>query len=299
MRVLVTGAAGRVGRALFSRLQGQATLVAGDRAALDLARPHAIPDVLDRLAPEIIINAAAYTVVDKAEDEPDLAMRVNAQAPGAIARWAAARAVPLVHFSTDYVFDGSGAKPWREDDPPRPLSAYGASKLAGENEIRAAGGCSLIVRSSWIYAAQGENFLRTIMRLAQERKELRVVADQIGAPTSATLIAGAVADILRAGPEDLRRRFAQADGVVHLAARGETSRHDFASAIVEGLKLRGLPLVVEQVTPIGAAEYPTRARRPLNSRPDLARLQDVFGITPPHWELALAAELDKIAQEAR
>ena len=187
MRVLVTGVTGQVGGALVARLHGEATIVAADRAALDLAAPHAIPHALDRMAPDIIINPAAYTFVDEAEDERELAMRVNGQAPGAIARWAAARAVPFIHFSTDYVFDGSGAKPWREDDPARPLSAYGASKLAGENEIRAAGGCSLIIRTSWVYAAQGDNFLRTIMRLAQERKELRVVADQIGAPTSAPL----------------------------------------------------------------------------------------------------------------
>jgi dTDP-4-dehydrorhamnose reductase len=235
MRVLVTGVTGQVGGALVARLRDEATIIAADRAALDLAAPHAIPAALDRMAPDIIINPAAYTAVDAAEDERELAMRVNGKAPGAIARWAAARAVPFIHFSTDYVFDGSGTKPWREDDPARPLSAYGASKLAGENEIRAAGGCFLVIRTSWIYAAHGDNFLRTIMRLAQERQELRVVADQIGAPTSAPLIADAVADILSVGVENLRRRFAQVGGLVHLAARGETSRYGFAGAIVGGV----------------------------------------------------------------
>jgi dTDP-4-dehydrorhamnose reductase len=205
--------------------------------------------------------------------------------------------VPFIHFSSDYVFDGSGTKPWREADPPRPLSVYGASKLAGENAIRAAGGSFLIVRTSWVYAAHGTNFLRTIVRLAQERKELRIVADQIGAPTSAALIADAVADMLAAEPADLRRRFAQAEGLLHLAASGETSRYGFARAVVEGLKRRGVPLAVEQVTPINTDQYPARATRPRNSRLDLRRLADVFGITPPPWQEALAVELDKIAQE--
>ena len=299
MRIVITGVTGQVGRALVAALQGRATLIAADRAALDLAQPQAIAAALDRMAPDLLINPAAYTAVDKAEDEPVLALRVNGQAPGAMARWAAARSVPLIHFSSDYVFDGSGARPWREDDPARPLSAYGASKLAGENAIRAAGGCFLILRTSWVYAAQGSNFLRTIVRLARERNELRIVADQIGAPTSAALIAGAVADILAAEPATLRQRCAQAEGLVHLAAGGETSWHGFASAIVEGLKLRGLPLAAETVVPIGTDEYPRRARRPHNSRLDLTRLQKVFGLTPPPWQAALAVELDEIARACR
>jgi dTDP-4-dehydrorhamnose reductase len=307
MRILITGVTGQVGwallsrlpsgAALLSRLPGGAAIIAADRTTLDLARPQALAAALDRLEPELIINPAAYTDVDKAEDEPALAMRVNGEAPGAIARWAAARAVPLVHFSSDYVFDGSGEKPWRETDPPRPLSAYGASKLAGENAIRAAGGAFLIVRTSWVYGAHRANFLRSIVRLARERTELRVVADQIGAPTSAALIAHAVADILAADPENLRRRFAQAEGLVHLAASGATSRHGFACAIVAGLKRRGVRLAVEQVRPISSDEYPARARRPRNSRLDLSRLAEMFGITPSSWEDALAIELDKIARE--
>ena len=299
MRILVTGVTGQVGRAVFTRLRDEATVVAADRAALDLAKLQAIADALDRMAPDIIINPAAYTAVDKAEEEPELAMRVNGEAPGAVARWAAAHAVPFIHFSTDYVFDGSGERAWRETDPAHPLSAYGASKLAGENEIRAAGGCFLIVRTSWVYAAHGANFLRTVVRLARERKELRIVADQIGAPTSAALIADALAAILNAGPQNLRERCAQAEGVVHLAAHGETSWHGFASAIVNGLRLRGMPLAVAQVTGIGTNEYPLRAKRPHNSRLELTRLQKVFGVTPRHWQSALATELDSIAQEYR
>ena len=216
-------------------------------------------------------------------------MRVNGEAPGVIARWAAARGLPLIHFSTDYVFDGSGDRAWREDDAPHPLSAYGASKLAGENEIRAAGGAFLIVRTSWVYAATGKNFLRTISGLARERKELRIVADQIGAPTSAALIADIVTGMLAGGSDALRERCKRSGGVVHVAASGEASWHGFACAIVEGLKARGVKLAVEQVVPISTDQYPTKARRPRNSRLDLTRLQSVFGITPPHWQDALVA----------
>jgi dTDP-4-dehydrorhamnose reductase len=175
--------------------------------------------------------------------------------------------------------------------------ACGASKLAGEQAIRAAGGTSLSVRTSWVYAAHGANFLRTIVRLAREREELRIVADQIGAPTSAALIADAVTKILAAGVDNLRRRFVEAGGLVHLAASGETSRHGFAGAIIAGLKDRGVPLAAERVTPIGTDEYPAQAQRPRNSRLDLTRLRKVFGITPPDWQSALAPELDETARE--
>ncbi len=208
----------------------------------------AVASLADAVA--LLLAPGRLAAVDKAEDEPGLAMRVNAEAPGVIARWAAARGVPLIHFSTDYVFDGSGERPWREDDRPRPLSVYGATKLAGENEVRAAGGTFLIVRPSWVYAAVGKNFLRTIARLARERTELRIVADQIGAPTSAALIGGAVAGMLADGIESLRERCARAGGLVHLAAAGATSWHGFARAIVEGLKARGVALAVEQIVPL-------------------------------------------------
>jgi dTDP-4-dehydrorhamnose reductase len=297
MRIVVTGVGGHVGRELVTRLEGCGAIVAADRAILDLTRLQTIPDALHRMAPEIIINAAAYTAVDKAEQEPELATLVNGQAPGVMAHWAAAHAVPLIHFSTDYVFDGSGVKAWREDDPAHPLSAYGASKLAGERAIQAAGGCFLIVRTSWVYAARGSNFLRTMVRLALEQKELRVVADQYGAPTSAALIAGVVADMLSTGLATMRERCTQADGIVHLAASGETSWHGFANAIVEGLKGRDVRLAVERIVPLRSDEYPARARRPQNSRLDMARLQKVFGVTPEHWKVALATELDTVARD--
>jgi dTDP-4-dehydrorhamnose reductase len=278
-------------------LRKQVPIVAADRTRLDLARPWEIASVLDKIEPELIINAAAYTAVDRAESERDLAFKINADAPGAIAQWAAGRGVPLVHFSTDYVFDGTGNCPWREDDPPNPLSVYGASKLAGELAIRAAGERHLIIRTQWVYAATGANFLRTIARLASERKELRIVADQFGAPTSARLIADVVATMIGSGPVPLISRIRSSGGLVNVAASGETTWHGFTVAIVEGLKLRGINLAVETILPISTAEYPTKARRPANSRLDLTRLGEVFGVRTPKWEVALATELDCLASE--
>jgi dTDP-4-dehydrorhamnose reductase len=296
MRILLTGVSGQVGGALLPRLQRIGTVIPTDFATLDFAKPDLLADALNRIAPEVVINPAAYTAVDLAEDELDAALVVNATAPGAIARWAAARNVPLIHFSTDYVFSGVGVRPWLEDDAPKPLSAYGATKLAGDHEIQAAGGCHLILRTSWVYAAQGKNFLRTIARLAHERKELRIVADQIGAPTPAALLADAVTDIVACGIDQLRKRCAEAKGLVHLTASGETSWHGFACSIINGLRARGFALTVEHVVPIRTDEYPTRAKRPHNSRLDLSRWRKVFGQTPPHWETALAPVLDEFAR---
>lgn len=292
MRILVTGVTGQIGGSLATGLDSFGTVIAPDRAALDLARLESIPSFLNRVAPDLIINPAAYTAVDEAEDQRELAMIVNARAPGAIAQWAARHGVPLIHFSTDYVFDGSGERPWREDDPTEPLSVYGSSKLAGEHQVRAAAGPHLIIRTAWVYAARGRNFMRTIARLAGERAELRIVTDQVGAPTSATQVTEAVRRILAAGPEDLSSRFARAHGVLHVTASGEASWYQFACAIVAGLRERGVHLAVEQIIPIRSEEYPTRAARPKNSRLDLARLEQVFGIRMSQWTAGLAPELD-------
>jgi dTDP-4-dehydrorhamnose reductase len=273
------------------------SIIAADRTRLDLGRPCEIASVLDQIEPELIINAAAYTAVDRAEDERDLAFRINADAPGAMAQWAAGRGVPLIHFSTDYVYDGTGNRPWREDDLTGPLSVYGASKLAGEMAIRAAGGRHLIIRTQWVYTATGANFLRTIARLASERKELRIVADQFGAPTSARLIADVVAAIIRSGPVLLTSRIHLSGGLINVAASGETTWHGFTIAIVEGLRSRGINLTVETIVPITTVDYPTNVRRPANSRLDLARLRGVFGIRMPKWDVALATELDRLALE--
>jgi dTDP-4-dehydrorhamnose reductase len=298
MRTLITGATGQLGLALASRLQGSASLIVTDRRTLDLSQPGSIASVLDRLAPELIINAAAYTAVDRAEDEKGLAQLVNAEAPGIMAHWAADRRAPLIHFSTDYIFDGSGDRPWHEDDRPAPLSTYGRSKLAGEEAIRRTEVDSLIVRTSWVYAAKGANFLRTIARLARERTELHVVNDQIGAPTSAALVADAVKQMLSGGAESFRALAARSGGIVHLASAGETSWHGFAEAIVQGLRTRGVPLAAERVVPITTKELATRVTRPANSRLNLDRLRTVFGIVPAPWQEALSPELDLLASES-
>jgi dTDP-4-dehydrorhamnose reductase len=293
MRILVTGVNGQVGGALVPRLQRLGTVLATDRKQLDLSQPSRIAAALDQLAPDMIVNPAAYTAVDRAEDERELAFTVNAESPGVIAHWAAQRGVPLVQLSTDYVFDGSGERAWREHDPTGPLSVYGASKLAGEKAVQAASGAHLIVRTSWVYAAQGNNFLRTIARLARERTELRVVDDQLGAPTSAALIADILTRIVAGDVTTLVSRFAAAGGITHLAASGCTSWCGFATAIVDGLRAHGEDIKTERLIPIRTEEYPTKAVRPRNSRLDLTRLREVFGVTPVPWTSALPQELDQ------
>lgn len=302
MRILLTGVGGQVGGALRQPLMALGDVVAANRAALDLSQPGQLAAALDQLRPNLIINPAAYTAVDQAEHDQDMAFRVNAEAPGAIARWAARNGVPLLHFSTDYVFDGSGETPWREDSPTNPLSTYGASKLAGEQTIIDAGGSHLIVRTSWVYASRGKNFLTTMIRLAKERPELRVVADQIGAPTSARMIAEIITRILlqeNSQPprlEVIEAVFARAHGLLHLCTSGETSWHGFAAAIVDGLRARDIPVAATRVTAIATKNYPTPAARPKNSRLALDRLHSVFGIEPSTWEQSLHCELDDLVQ---
>ena len=291
MRILLTGGSGQVGGALRVPLSAMGTVVSLDRSQLDLSLPDSIPRVLSKVAPDLIVNPAAYTAVDRAEDEVEIAYRVNAAAPGKIAAWASTRDIPLIHFSTDYAFDGSGQRPWREQDPTGPLSVYGASKLAGEVAIREAQGPHLIVRTSWVYAAEGTNFLNTIIGLSRERSELRIVADQIGAPTPARVIARIVTTILGQCRSDMRARFAHAGGVINVATSGETSWHGFATAIVDRLRARGNRLQIASIVPVRTQDYPSRARRPHNSRLDLSRLSRQFGIVPPAWEDALSTEL--------
>ena len=291
MRILLTGASGQVGGALRVPLSAMGTVVTLDRSQLDLSLPDSIPRVLSKVAPDLIVNPAAYTAVDRAEDEVEIAYRVNAAAPGKIAAWASTRDIPLIHFSTDYAFDGSGQRPWREQDPTGPLSVYGASKLAGEVAIREAQGPHLIVRTSWVYAAEGTNFLNTIIGLSRERSELRIVADQIGAPTPARVIARIVTTILEQCRSDMRARFAHAEGVINVATSGETSWHGFATAIVDRLRARGNRLQIASIVPVRTQDYPSKAHRPHNSRLDLSRLSRQFGIVPPAWEDALSTEL--------
>jgi len=294
MKILLTGAGGQVGGALRRLLQDRANIVAPTRETFDLSQPASLVEKLDSIGPDLIINPAAYTAVDRAEDEREMAFRVNAESPEVMAQWAARRGVPLVHFSTDYVFDGSGERPWREDSAPNPLSVYGESKLAGDRAIAGAGGRHLIARTSWVYAATGANFLKTIVRLAGEREELRIVADQIGAPTTADAIARAMVAMLQLTDEDVAAMFESRGGVVNLVCAGETSWHGFATAIVSGLKARGAQFAVKQIVPIASSEFPVKAKRPSNSRLDLTRLRERFDIVMPTWQQALDRELDAL-----
>ncbi|MEN0106758.1 MAG: dTDP-4-dehydrorhamnose reductase, partial [Pseudomonas sp.] len=235
------------------------------------------------LRPDLIINAAAYTAVDLAESEAEQAFAINATAPGVLAEEANALGIPLIHYSTDYVFDGSKNAPYHEDDPTQPLGVYGQSKLAGEQAIAAVGGQYLILRTSWVYSLYGRNFLLTMQRLLQEREELRVVSDQIGAPTWAGTIASTTAALIshwqngKPGPW----------GIYHLSGQGETSWFGFASAIGEHLHANGKPCA--RLVPIASSEYPTPAQRPLNSRLDCARLQTAWQVQLPAWHTALSA----------
>jgi dTDP-4-dehydrorhamnose reductase len=294
VRILVTGVSGQVGSALLQTLRPHGTLVPTDRAVLDLTRPAELATRLATLAPDVIVNPAAYTAVDRAEDDRDTAFAVNGESPGVMARWAAERKIPFIHFSTNYVFDGSSTRPWHEDDPTGPLNMYGSSKLAGEQAVQRAGGPHLIVRTSWLYAAQGTNFLRTIVRLAAEREELRIVADQFGAPTSAAWVAEAISRIFAGNPSDLAAKFEAAGHKINIAAGGETSWHGFAHAIVEGLKRRGAAVKTRSVVPIQTKEYRVKAPRPKNSRLDLARMVAIFQIAPVAWDILLERELDQL-----
>jgi dTDP-4-dehydrorhamnose reductase len=298
MRILLTGVKGQIGDALREPLASLGTVLTVDRTTLNLARPIEIPRFLDTMTPDLIVNPAAYTAVDQAEDEAELAYRVNAEAPRAMANWAASHDVPIVHFSTDYVFSGTGDRPWREDDPTEPLSVYGASKLAGEMAVGKAGGSHLIIRTSWVFSAKGKNFLNSIVRLAQERSELRIVADQVGAPTSARSLAKGLISILTVNGsycrKEIARKFDAAGGIVHMSSSGETSWYGFACSIVDGLRSRGVQLAVSSILAIPTREFPAKAVRPHNSRLDVGRLEKVLGVRMPNWRDALDRELDEL-----
>ena len=291
MRILLTGANGQLGHELRSSLAplGEVTCATRDgRLAADgstceianLDRPSELAGLLERLAPDVVVNAAAYTAVDRAEKEPEAAFRINAEAVGVLAAACAARDTLLVHYSTDYVFPGDDPRPRREDDPTGPVNVYGASKLAGEEAIRASGCRHLIFRISWVYAAHGHNFLRTMLRLARERSELRVVDDQIGAPTPAHWIASAAAAAIA--------QRGDRSGTWHLAASGETTWHGFAEAILNYANGAGLIGQGPALIPVSTSDYPTQARRPMYSRLDTTRLERDFDITLPDWRQGVA-----------
>jgi len=293
MKILLIGGNGQVGHELRRSLAPLGNVVVTTRTgllqdggrceALDLSELDSIAPLVERTAADVVVNATAYTAVDRAEDEPDLAFRINAEAPQRLAGICAAFGKILLHYSTDYVFDGSGSRPYREHDSVAPTGVYGASKLAGERAVAAAGGRHLILRTAWVYATHGHNFLRTMLRLANERDELRVVADQVGSPTPAWLIADVTATLLRHGLTE--------PGVRHLVAGGHTSWHGFAEAIMEDAFAGGLIARKPRVVPIATADYPTRAHRPPYSVLDTGGLRRDYALTLPDWRQALSATL--------
>lgn len=291
MKILLTGASGQLGHALLPALAPLGLVLAPSHAEFDLSKPQTLIAQLDAWAPELIVNAAAYTAVDRAESEPELAQAVNAEAPAILAAWAAERAVPLVHYSTDYVFDGSGERPWNETDAPHPLNVYGASKLAGEEAVLARHRQALVLRTSWVFGPDGNNFLKTMLRLAGEREKLKVVADQVGAPTSTLPIARGTAQIL---PQLLASRAGW--GLYHLAAAGEASWHGYAQELVRQALALGWPLraTPECILPLTSAEWPSAARRPANSRLDCHKLECAFGLALPTWQEGVAEVLQQL-----
>ena len=299
MKVLLLGGNGQVGTECRRSLAPLGELVIATRNGqlqdgtacemADFDRPATLAGLIARIAPDVVVNAAAYTAVDRAENEPDAAFRANAEAPRRIADACAQRDALLLHYSTDYVFDGRGTLPYREGDPTAPLGIYGASKLAGEQAVRDSGARHLIFRTAWVYAAHGKNFLRTMLRLAAERDELRVVADQIGAPTSAALIADISA-------QALGQSFRQS-GTWHLTATGATSWYGFAVAIIDGAQARGLLTRRPRILPITTADYPTPAARPAYSVLDTTALQHDFDLRLPPWQDGLGQVLDSIVRD--
>lgn len=292
LRIVVTGRDGQIARALRSRAREGLEVEAIGRPELDLGAQCDPTVLFEALRPDVIVNAAAYTAVDQAEADRDAAFAVNCAGAGAAAQAAERLGAPIIQLSTDYVFDGASARPYREDDPPAPINVYGLSKLAGEEAVKAATSNHVILRTSWVYAPEGRNFLRTMLRLAAERDEIRVVADQHGAPTSALDLAAAIERIARnlmASPGAASLR-----GLFHLTNSGATTWAGFAAEIFAMSAELGGPRA--RVVPIPTSDYPTPARRPMRSRLDIAKVADVHGIAPRDWREALAAVMSQAAE---
>jgi dTDP-4-dehydrorhamnose reductase len=295
MNILLFGKNGQVGWELQRALAPLGSLTTLDQDEADFTRPDTLKPLLDRLRPQIIVNAAAHTAVDRAESEPELAQKINADSVAELARWAADQGAWLIHYSTDYVFDGTSLTPYRETDAPHPLSVYGRTKLAGEVAITEAGGRHLNLRTSWVYAARGNNFAQTMLKLAASRDSLSVVADQWGAPTSAELLADVTALCLyriRSEGEGGERY----SGLYHLVAGGETNWCDYARFVIGQAQRRGLTLNMgpEQVHAIPTSEYPTPARRPLNSRLSTEKLCENFDLELPDWRWHATRQVDEL-----
>jgi dTDP-4-dehydrorhamnose reductase len=295
-RLLVTGLQGQVVTALVERgaLAGHMEIIPIGRPDLDLSRPETVAAVIEAVAPDIVVSAAAHTAVDRAESEEELATRINGLSAGEVAKAASRLGVPVIHVSTDYVFDGSKATPYSEDDPVAPLGAYGRSKLAGELAVRTATDNHAILRTAWVYSPFGRNFLKTMLRVAEGRDSLSVVADQIGNPTSALDIADGILAVAGNLTSDAA---ASLRGTFHMTAQGEASWADFAQEIFSCAKSMGGP--VATVSRIPSSEYPTPARRPANSRLDCARLERTHGVLLPSWQASTAGVVSRVLREAR
>jgi dTDP-4-dehydrorhamnose reductase len=299
-RILLLGATGQLGRELLVTLAplGEITAAALDGSGairpLDLTDAAATRALIREIRPSLIVNAAAFTQVDQAERDPELAMAVNAALPGVLQEEANQLGAATVHYSTEYVFDGSGDRPWTETDAPAPLNAYGRSKLLGERNMAAAGGAFLILRTSWLFGRHGGNFVKTILQLAAERETLRVVDDQIGGPTSADYLAELTATILRESQGDFAGLLHERGGLFHACNAGFVSWCDFARTIVAEAIRAGLPLKATAVEPISSAEFPAVARRPQNSRLNCSRLRQEYRHSAPSWQEALARTLPNI-----
>lgn len=293
MKILILGSSGQVGTALMRAAWPQGTELVGlARPEVDMARPETVQAAVAAHAPDLVVNATAYTAVDKAESDREAAFAVNRDGPGLLAAACAARGVPLVHISTDYVFDGTKPEPYTEEDAVAPLGVYGASKEAGEAAVRAALAQHVILRTSWVYAAHGANFVKTMLRFGREREEMRVVADQHGAPTAASDIAAAIVTIAGRIAADAADGKAAPWGTYHFTGTGETSWCGFAERIFQRLEAAtGRRPRLQAIT---TADYPTPARRPANSRLDCARIRAVFGIQAPRWEDSLDRVLDEL-----
>jgi len=289
LRILLTGVNGQVGWELQRTLAPLGEVIVADRSRLDLADTAGIRRTLDMIAPDLIVNPAAYTAVDKAESEPDLAHAINAVAPGELAQGAAARGIPLVHFSTDYVFDGRKSAAYTEADAPNPLGVYGATKLAGEQAVARAGAPHLILRTSWVYGLRGSNFLLTMQRLLRERETLAVVDDQFGAPTWSRLIAESTALVVARWLD--RPDQTATSGIYHLSCGGRTSWHGFTAAILAQMAQTDTTLA--KLNAIPTSGYPTLAARPANSQLNCDKLAATFGVRLPDWETALALCLEQ------
>ncbi len=293
MKILLLGKNGQVGWELQRSLAPLGELVAlntGSRELCgDFTDPDGIIQTIRAVAPDVIVNAAAYTAVDKAESEAELARTINALAPSVLAQEAKRGNAWLIHYSTDYVFDGSGDKPWRETDATAPLNVYGSTKLEGEQLIQQSACHHLIFRTSWVYGTRGGNFAKTMLRLAQERDSLAVVNDQIGAPTGSDLLADITAHAIRAARPEL-------SGLYHLAAAGETSWHGYANFVIDFARRTGMPIKVapDAIQPVPTSAFPTVAKRPLNSRLDTTKLQSAFGLTLPVWQNGVTRMLTEI-----